>query len=209
MPTFDLSLYLVTDSSFLRGRALVDVVAQAIAGGVTMVQLREKEATTRHFSNTALTVKQLTQQAGIPLIINDRVDIALAVDADGLHIGQSDLPYPIARRLMGHDKIIGLSVETLEQAQDANLMDVDYLGISPVFGTATKTDIAPPFGLDGTRQLATLSKHPLVGIGGINLSNARQVMQAGAHGVAIVSAIMCAEDPKQAAADFLREVKAP
>lgn len=209
MPTFDLSLYLVTDSSFLRGRNLIDVVAQAIAGGVTMVQLREKEATTRHFYNTALTVKQLTQQAGIPLIINDRVDIALAVDADGLHIGQSDLPYPIARRLMGHDKIIGLSVETLEQAQDANLMDVDYLGISPVFGTATKTDIAPPFGLDGTRQLATLSKHPLVGIGGINLSNARQVMQAGAHGVAIVSAIMCAEDPKQAAADFLREVKAP
>lgn len=195
----NLSLYLVTDSNFLKERNLCDVVEEAVKGGVTLVQLREKEASTRNFYNLAVQLKEMLDRHHIPLIINDRLDIALAVDADGLHIGQEDMPYDVVRALLGKDKIIGLSVESVEDAERANELDVDYIGISPVFSTATKVDTAPALGIEGAKCINSLSKHPSVGIGGIHLSNVEEVIAAGCDGVSVVSEIMDAEDPKAAA----------
>lgn len=199
----DLKLYLVTDRSFLHGRNLIDVVMQAVAGGVTMVQLREKDIDTRTFIKLGLELKQKLQQVNIPLIINDRVDVAMAIDADGVHIGQSDMPYSLARRLLGSNKIIGLSVENIDEVIEANSLNVDYIGISPVFTTQTKTDTAQPFGLSGLREAVRLSVHPTVAIGGINLQTKNDVLDCGADGIAVVSAIMAAENPKQAAKDLI------
>lgn len=198
----DLRLYLVTDRSFLNGRQLEDVVMQAVAGGVTMVQLREKHISTQDFVNLALRLKEKLRGTGVPLIINDRVDVALAVDADGVHIGQSDMDYPTARKLLGKEKIIGLSVESFEDIEVANRLDVDYIGVSPVFATPTKTDTAKPFGIDGLREAVKRSVHPTVAIGGMNLANVNEVMNTGTDGVAVVSAIMGADNPKQVAEAF-------
>lgn len=194
-----LLLHLVTDRSLSRGRALVEVVAEAVAGGVTCVQLREKNCSTREFLDEALLLKELLQPLGLPLIINDRVDIALAVGADGVHLGQSDMPILHARRLLGPDCLIGISAESLDDALEAEQQGADYIGISPVFSTSTKTDTAPALGLEGLRRIREQVRIPLVGIGGINLSNAGQVRDAGADGVAVVSAIMAAASPRQVA----------
>lgn len=199
MAAFDLSLYLVTDRSLSLGRPLETVVEEAVRGGVTMVQLREKDASTLDFYNLAMKLKSILKSYNVPLIINDRLDIALACDAGGLHIGQSDMPYSVARKLLGKDKIIGLSVESIQDAIDANNLDVDYIGISPVFGTQTKTDTAPTLGLEGIGEITRISGHPSVGIGGINLTNAQDIIQAGADGISVVSAIMSAPDPQQSA----------
>lgn len=198
-PKFDLSLYLVTDRSLLLGKTLEFVVKEAVEGGVTMVQLREKECSSAEFYHLAVNMKQLLAPYAIPLIINDRLDIALACDAEGLHIGQSDLPYSIARKLLGPDKIIGLSVENTEDVINANKLDVDYIGISPVFDTNTKTDTAKALGLEGVREIGKLSVHPSVGIGGINQANAKEIIEAGADGISVVSAIISAEDPRRSA----------
>jgi len=194
-----LSLYLVTDRSLSLGRPLETVVEEAVRGGVTMVQLREKDASTLDFYNLAMKLKSILKSYNVPLIINDRLDIALACDAGGLHIGQSDMPYSVARKLLGKDKIIGLSVESIQDTIDANNLDVDYIGISPVFGTQTKTDTAPALGLEGIGEITRISGHPSVGIGGINLTNAQDIIQAGADGISVVSAIMSAPDPQQSA----------
>ncbi|PXV59372.1 thiamine-phosphate pyrophosphorylase [Dysgonomonas alginatilytica] len=199
MKSFDLSLYLVTDRSLSLGRTLEYIVTEAAKGGVTMVQLREKDCSTLEFYQQAMLLKECLRPYNIPLIINDRLDIALACDAEGLHIGQSDMPYAIARKLLGKDKIIGLSVECLQDAIDANELDVDYIGISPVFGTPTKTDTAPALGLNGIREIVKISRHPAVGIGGINRTNAANIILAGADGISVVSAITSATDPKEAA----------
>ena len=195
----DLSLYLVTDRDLSLGRSLEEVVSEAVAGGVTIVQLREKEASTGEFIALARRLMTLLRPLGIPLVINDRVDVALAVDADGVHIGQSDMSYEDARRLMGPEKIIGLSVESYEDIQAANTLDVDYVGISPVYGTPTKTDTAEPFGLEGLRKAVAMSVHPAVAIGGMNASTIGEVIDAGADGVAVVSAICSAEKIAEAA----------
>lgn len=199
MKEFDLSLYLVTDRSLSLGRPLDYIVDEAIKGGVTMVQLREKACSSKEFYELAIRLKSCLRHHNIPLIINDRLDIALACDADGLHIGQDDIPYPIARQILGTNKIIGLSVENVQDAIEANKFDVDYIGISPVFGTPTKTDTAQPLGLNGIREITQISKHPSVGIGGINMSNALDIIRAGADGISVVSAIMSANKPKLAA----------
>lgn len=198
----DLSLYLVTDRRFLKGRTLEDVVMRAIKGGVTAVQLREKDTPTEEFTELAKSLLSITRKYGIPLIINDRIDIALATGADGVHLGQSDLPYRTARKMLGYERIIGLSVENMDQLRDANELDVDYLGISPVFQTATKQDTAPSFGLEGLKEACRLSKHRCVAIGGINSGNAGEIMECGAEGLAVVSAIMDAFDPYLAALAF-------
>lgn len=207
MKSFDLSLYLVTDRSLSLGRSLESVVFDAAEGGVTMVQLREKDCSTLEFYQQAMLLKECLRPYHIPLIINDRLDIALACDAEGLHIGQSDIPYDIARKLLGKDKIIGLSVECLQDAVDANELDVDYIGISPVFGTPTKTDTAPALGLEGIREIVKISRHPAVGIGGINQTNAADIIEAGADGISVVSAIMSATDPKQAALQLMNIIQ--
>ncbi|MGV8137665.1 MAG: thiamine phosphate synthase [Mangrovibacterium sp.] len=205
---FDLSLYLVTDRSLSKGRPLEWIVDESVKGGVTMVQLREKQATTREIVELALRLRAKLHPLGIPLIINDRLDIALASHADGLHIGQNDMPYELARHLLGKDKIIGLSVENMEQVRHANKLDVDYIGISPIFITNTKTDTQSPFGLTGTSQAAAITRHPSVAIGGINEMNARQIVEAGANGIAVVSAIMSADDPMKAAQKLKQQLKA-
>ena len=203
-----LKLYLVTDRDLSLGRSLEDVVSEAVKGGVTIVQLREKDASTGEFVALARRLMSILKPLGIPLIINDRVDVALAVDADGVHIGQSDMAYADARRLLGPDKIIGLSVESLEDLEAANALDVDYVGISPVYGTPTKTDTAEPFGLEGLRRAVEMSVHPTVAIGGMNARTIGEVMEAGADGVAVVSAICSAEDIRKATSELKAIVEA-
>ena len=199
---FDLSLYLVTDRPLSGGRDMAWIVREAAAGGVTMVQLREKECSTAEFIALARELKTALQPLGIPLIINDRVDVALAVDADGVHIGQSDMPYDVARRLLGPDKIIGLSVETMEEVIAANALDVDYIGISPVYATPTKTDTLAPFGLEGIEKVMRLSRHRCVAIGGMNRDTIGEVIARGVEGVAVVSAIVAAEFPREASEEL-------
>lgn len=194
-----LRLYLVTDRPLSLGRDIAWVVEASVRGGATMVQLREKEIDTREFIALARRLQPILRAAGVPLIINDRVDVALAVDADGVHIGQSDMPYEIARRLLGPDKIIGLSVENMDEVLEANSLDVDYIGVSPVYSTATKTDTAPPFGLDGLKRAVELSAHPTVAIGGMNARTAADALATGVDGIAVVSAICSAPDPREAA----------
>lgn len=203
-----LKLYLVTDRELSLGRSLEEVVSEAVQGGVTVVQLREKDASTGEFIELARRLMTLLKPLDIPLIINDRVDVALAVDADGVHIGQSDMSYEDARRLLGPDKIIGLSVESFEDIEAANALDVDYIGISPVYGTPTKTDTAEPFGLDGLRKAVQMSVHPTVAIGGMNASTIAEVMAAGTDGVAVVSAICSAENIRKATSELRMIVEA-
>ena len=204
---FDLSLYLVTDRLLSKGRDMGWIVAEAVKGGVTMVQLREKDCSTRDFIDLAIQLAEILTGTQVPLIINDRLDVALAADADGLHIGQNDITYETARHLLGYNKIIGLSVETMEQAEQANLLDVDYIGISPVFSTQTKTDTNTPFGLDGIRRIASFTKHPTVAIGGIDTGNAQEIIHAGANGIAVVSAIVSADSPMLAAQQLKNQLK--
>ncbi len=200
MTELDLSLYLVTDSSLLPvGATLEFVVEEAIKGGVTIVQLREKSLSYDEFVARARSLKRITDKYSVALIINDDVDVALAVDAAGVHIGQSDRPYSEVRERLGGHKIVGLSVESFEQAQAANEFDVDYIAISPIFDTATKSDISQPLGIEGGSRIVAVSRHPVVAIGGINIGNIPQVMGCGVDGVALVSAIICAEQPEQAA----------
>ncbi len=204
----DYSLYLVTDRSQSRNRSNHDVVAAAIAGGVRCVQLREKQCSTREFLNEARILLALLRPLAIPLIINDRLDIALAVGADGVHLGQDDLPPAEARRLAGNRLIIGVSAESVEDAVRAEHQGADYIGISPVFSTATKPGHAPPLGLDGIRAIRARTSLPLVGIGGITTDNVAAVFAAGVDGIAVVSAIVAADDPTRAAMALRRQCPA-
>ena len=198
-----LRLYLVTDRALAGGRDIEDIVCESVEGGATMVQLREKDIDTRDFIELALRLKKVLAPYGVPLIINDRVDVALASDADGVHIGQSDMPYAMARRILGPEKIIGLSVENFAQIEEANSLDVDYIGVSPVFATPTKTNTAAPFGLEGLRRAVEMSVHPTVAIGGMNASTAADVISTGTDGIAVVSAIVCAASPRKASRELL------
>jgi thiamine-phosphate pyrophosphorylase len=198
-------VYLVTDRASLSGKSLDDVILLAVKGGAAMVQLREKDVSTLFFIEEARRILKILAPYTVPLIINDRVDVALAVGADGVHLGQEDMPYPLARKLLGPGAIIGLSVESLEQVEAAEDMDVAYLGVSAIFATPTKTDTRHHWGLDGLRNVRAMSRHPLVAIGGINASNAAEVMQAGADSLAVVSAICSAPDP-QKAMEHLRRI---
>ena len=199
-------LHLVTDRGLCGDRLLDDVVMQAVQGGVACVQLREKDLCTRTFVEEAVRIKALLAPLNIPLIINDRVDVALAVGAEGVHVGQSDMPCELVRRLMGPAAIIGLSVETWEDVERAQDQPVDYLGVSPLFETPTKTDTRGPWGLAGLARIRAFSRHPLVAIGGLNASNITGVLEAGAEGIAVISAICAAPDPKLAAEALGRQV---
>lgn len=198
-----LRLYLVTDQASLRGRPLADVVLAAVQGGVTCVQLREKTLSTRDFVALARTMRALLEPFKVPLIINDRIDVALACGAHGVHLGQSDMPVELARRLLPANVFLGLSVENVDDVRRAASQPVDYLGVSPVFATPTKTDTALPWGLAGLRQVRAMSALPLVAIGGIHRHNAREVLTAGADGLAVVSALCAADNPQAAARTFM------
>lgn len=195
----DFGLYLVTDLVMAGVRPLEQIVRESAAGGVTMVQLREKDAGTREFLDRAFVLRQAASDLGIPLIINDRVDIALACRADGVHLGQEDMHCSIARRIAGKEMIIGVSVSTAEEALEAEADGADYLGVGPLFATPTKADALPATGLGVLRTIRRTVRIPLVGIGGINSINAGDVIRAGADGVAVVSAIIASPNPGAAA----------
>jgi thiamine-phosphate pyrophosphorylase len=198
----DYSLYLVTDRTLSRGRSSEEIVGAAVRGGVTFVQLREKHCSTRDFIREARSLQPLLQHYRIPLIINDRLDVALAVGADGVHLGQSDMHIADARRLVGEKMIIGISAENLNDAVVAQQEGADYIGISPVFATDTKVNTAAPLGLEGISWIRRAVNLPLVGIGGINVGNVREIICAGADGVAVVSAIVSADCPETAATEL-------
>lgn len=201
--TSDLTLYLVTDRDSLYGKDFMESVMAAVRGGVTMVQLREKECPMAEFIKTAYELHQALMPLGVPLIINDNVTVASAVNAEGVHLGQSDMSVAEARAKLGKDKIIGLSVENFEQVSEANSLDVDYIAVSPLFTTPTKKDTAAPAGLEKLSRVVEMSVHPVIAIGGINISNSPQVFATGVHGIAVVSAILSHPDPYLAACCLL------
>ena len=203
----DYSLYLVTDRGLSKGRTNMEVVEAAIKGGVTVVQLREKHSTTREFLDEALKVREYCLEKNVLFIINDRLDIAQAVDADGAHLWQDDLPIEYARKLLGPDKLIGVSAFNETEAVDAEKDGANYLGISPVFTTPTKPELETGIGIEGLRKIRKSVKIPMVGIGGLGSSNAYDVIMAGADGVAVVSAIVSAIDPQQAASEIKAEIE--
>lgn len=195
-------VYLVTDRPLCLHHQLEEVVRLSASGGVSLVQLREKETSSREFLTLAIHLKKILTPFQIPLLINDRVDLCLASGADGVHLGQSDLPWLEARKLLGKNAIIGLSIETKEDWESLNREhsnpSLDYLAVSPVFNTPTKTNTKQALGIAGVRWLKEKTKLPVVAIGGINIGNAKEVIQAGADMIAVVSAICSAKDPKEA-----------
>ena len=194
MNNIDLSLYLVTDNSADEERFL-NTIEEAILGGVSIVQIREKTAETVDFYNLALKVKEITTKYNIPLIINDRVDVALAIDADGVHVGQSDMPCDVTRKLIGENKILGVSAATVSEAKKAEMDGADYIGVGAVFPTKTKKDVESV----SKKELIEIVNSidiPAVAIGGINLDNASQLKDTGIAGLSVVSVIMSSDNPK-------------
>jgi len=198
----DYSVYLVISQRDCLDRDIFQVLEHAIQGGVSLVQLREKTMPTRELVALAKEMKVFLAQHNIPLIINDRVGVALAANADGVHVGQDDMHPLDVRPLIGPERILGLSINTEAELQEAGTLPVDYLGIGPVFATQTKKDNKPVLGLEGLARLCRKKQVPAVGIGGITARNASRVVSAGVEGIAVVSAICGAESPKDAAAEF-------
>jgi thiamine-phosphate pyrophosphorylase len=194
---FDPTLYLVTDPELARGRALVDVVAAAARGGVTLVQLRDKHAGGRALLETARSLKAVLDPLGVPLIVNDRVDVAHAAGV-GCHVGQSDLPAAAARTILGPDAILGVSLEEVADLRAVDPAIVDYVAYGPFAATATKADAGRPVGPDGLTAVAKQTMLPLVAIGGIDTRNVAAAVRAGADGIAVISAIMAANEPEGA-----------
>ena len=193
-------LYVITDPKASRGRSDLQVAEAAIAGGADVLQLRDKEASSGRLYEVALQLRKLTRDAGIPFIVNDRLDIALAADADGVHVGQSDLPASVVRKIMGPARILGVSVETVEEAVLAERDGADYLGVGPVFeARGTKPDAGLPLGVDRIARIRRRCGLPIVAIGGINAENARTVREAGADAAAVISAVVSADDIAHAA----------
>ncbi|WP_282111574.1 thiamine phosphate synthase [Maribacter stanieri] len=206
MPKVDYALMYVTDDSIKDDNSFFHILEASLKGGATIIQLREKTCDTQTFYQRAVRCKEICEKYYVPLLINDRLDIALAIDADGVHIGQTDIPYAVARRLLGKSKIIGLSVSNKEQAEQPNAQAADYIGISPIFSTNTKTtDLAQPLGILGLKEIRQIYKKPIVCIGGIHKDNTQEIIANGADGIAVVSAISNAEDP-EAATKELKEI---
>lgn len=202
-----LRLYLVTDTALCTPLGVVETVRRAVAGGVSMVQLRDKDATTDQRIALAVALKQVLHGTNVPLIVNDDLEAATASQADGVHIGQSDISPQKARALLGPDRILGLSCETPEHVIAANAAPVDYLGLGPVFATGTKSDHAAPIGLQGLAEMIDMTHLPVVAIGGLNSSHVRDVSAAGADGMSVVSAICGQDDPLAAARLFQTRIE--
>ena len=205
----DWSVYLVTGESLSAGRTSREIVEQAIAGGVGVVQLREKERTVRDRYEMGTAIRELCRDHGVTFVVNDRVDLAQALDADGVHLGDDDLPVPVARDLLGGDAVIGRSVSTVDAARAAEDAGADYLGVGTIYRTQSKDDIPEEEHGVGPERVAAVAEAvdiPLVGIGGITADNAAEVARAGADGVAVITAITRAEDPKAATAALAEAV---
>ena len=201
MKNLDLTLYLVTDKSD-NVEKFLKTIEEAIKGGVSLVQIREKTAETVDFYNLALKVKKITAKYNVPLIINDRVDVALAIDADGVHVGQSDMPCDVTRKLIGPDKIVGVSAATISEAKKAEKDGADYIGTGAIFPTATKDD-APKITKKDLKEIADSINIPVVAIGGITADNAYELLDTGIKGLSVVSAIMSSDNPKKSAQKLL------
>ncbi|WP_265447094.1 thiamine phosphate synthase [Flexivirga meconopsidis] len=205
MDAKELRVYLVTDAGLSGARGVVETARQAVAGGVTIVQLRDHDASSRQLVETAQRLREVTHAAGVPFIVDDRLDVALAVGADGVHLGQSDLHPVDARRIAGPKLLIGHSVASLDELREAGQWPadtVDYLGIGPLRATSTKPNAAAPLGYDGVRAIARTTALPTVAIGGIGVDDVAPLLAAGVDGVAVVSAICAAPDPAAAAAEL-------
>lgn len=206
MNSLNLSLYLVTNNSEDEEKFL-NIIEESLKGGVSVVQLREKKAETLDFYNLALKVKEITQKYNVPLIINDRIDIALAIDAEGVHIGQSDMPAQIARLLIGKDKILGVSAANIKEAKKAQRDSADYIGVGAVYPTNTKDD-ATSVSKKELKEIVKSVDIPAVAIGGITQENAHKLNDCGIDGISVVSAIMNSQNPKTASENLLKEFKA-
>lgn len=204
MKDIDYSLYLVTDHRNKTEEEFLNIIEEAIKGGTSIVQLREKTASTKDFYQLALKVKEITTRYDVPLLINDRIDIALAVDSEGVHLGQDDMPADIARKIIGDDKILGVSASTVEEAIKAQIDGADYIGSGAVFPTATKDD-ADSVSKEELKSIVDSIDIPVVAIGGITIENASELKDTGIAGFSVVSAIMSADDPKEAS-QKLREI---
>ena len=191
----ELKFYLVTDSDILRGRDFYNSIEEALKGGVTMLQLREKNASGKEFLEKAIKLRELTKKYNVKFIINDRVDIAMLCDADGVHVGQSDIPANKVRELIGEDKIVGVSARTVEEAIRAKENGADYLGVGAMFNTRTKID-AKSVSIEKLKEIKELIKLPVVAIGGLSLSNIYKLKECNVDGYAVVSAILGAENIK-------------
>ncbi|TMD01412.1 MAG: thiamine phosphate synthase [Chloroflexi bacterium] len=189
-----LALHVLTDREWSRGRDMLTVAAAALDGGATVIQLRDKIASTRVLIEEGLALRALTRERGALLIVNDRVDVALAVEADGAHVGQDDMPAGLARQLLGPDRILGVSAANMEEAEEATAGGADYLGVGPIFPSLGKADAGPATGGELLTELARRYTTPLVAIGGITAENATEVVRAGACGVAVITAVVYAED---------------
>lgn len=193
----DVRVYVVTDRGF-RGRSHEEVARAALDGGATILQLRDKRATGRELVEWARRLCGLARSRGVPVVVNDRVDVALAAEAAGAHVGEEDLPVADARRLLGPGRIVGASAGTVEEALQAQQQGADYLGVGPVFPTATKPDAGEAIGPEGLRRIVQAVRIPVVAIGGITVDNAAEAIRAGAAGVAVISAVASAEDMVEA-----------
>ncbi|TCV65372.1 thiamine-phosphate diphosphorylase [Neorhizobium sp. R1-B] len=207
MKAFDLSVYLVLDPELCQGLGMAQTARLAVEGGATMVQLRDKNASTARMIETGQALKAALAGSGIPLIVNDDVEAAIAIGAEGVHVGQSDMGASMARRRVGEGMIVGVSVETEELAQGVDPSLVDYVGIGPVFATPTKPDHKQPIGFDGLARIVAAASVPAVAIGGLRAEHAGKALAAGAHGIAVVSAICGQPDPKEAARRITDEVR--
>ncbi|NRT79167.1 MULTISPECIES: thiamine phosphate synthase [Clostridium] len=203
-PKIDYSIYLVTDRDLMSTETLEEAVEKAIIGGCTLIQLREKDCSSLDFYNTAVRVKEITDKHNIPLIINDRVDIALAVDAAGVHVGQSDIPAAIVRKVIGNDKILGVSTGSVNEALEAEKNGADYLGVGAMYSTGTKKD-ADSTSMNELRKIRENVSIPIVVIGGINKDRVKDFKGIGIDGLAIVSAIIAKEDITTAAKELKNE----
>jgi thiamine-phosphate pyrophosphorylase len=208
MKAVDWSVYVITDRGAAGARSILEVVRAAIRGGATVVQLREKSATTREMVELGQALHGVTAPAGVPLIVNDRLDVAQAIEAEGVHVGVDDMPVPLARRVLGPDRLVGYSPDTVEAALRGQQEGADYLGIGDVFGTPSKPDAGEPIGLEGLAAVVEAVSIPVVAIGGITAENAPAVAQAGASGVAVISAVVGAADPEAAARRLKRAFSA-
>lgn len=202
------NLYVIADKKICKDRRIEDVVLQAIEGGAEMVQYRDKDSTDRDFLETAAILQNICEKRKIPFIINDRVDIAAFLKVDGIHLGQDDLPLKIARKILGPGKIIGISAENIDQAKEAEKHGADYVGIGPIFDTPTKK-IERPIGLEIIRQAKESLKTPFFPIGGINLENLAQVIEAGSQRIAVGSAVICTDDIVSATKNILEKIHHP
>ncbi len=192
-------IYVITDEHISGGRTNIEITRAAIAGGADVIQLRDKTASSRKLFEDAMEIRHLTWKARVPFIVNDRLDIALACNADGLHVGQADLPASVARQLLGEDKILGVSAETLEEALQAEKDGANYLGVGPIFeARSTKPDASQPIGLTLLAEIRRHTSLPIIAIGGINAANAMETISAGANGIAIISAVVAAPDIQSA-----------